>query len=199
MDDKIKFSPNVILLDVTFLNELVSNARTFLSVRLGRELPDVDLPSWLTYLALDAGLREGDNEIQVLLVHDEATRKMKCCLPAELESLNGMACRTPLGEFIFSCVTTAQITDCEHLFLDLQTLAMDSADVQCLMLVPYHPRYGEQVEEELRKCLKEKSGEERLKAVYFTMSQPEKPLPCRWDYVIYSLAKAFGISADEMN
>ena len=69
MENNVKFSKNVILVDVSFLDETVSDIKSFLGERLGRTLPDVDLPAWLSYLALDAGLREGDNEIQVLLVH----------------------------------------------------------------------------------------------------------------------------------
>ena len=58
MEDKIKFPANVILIDVAFLNEVVYGAKNFLEGKLGRKLPDVDLPAWLSYLALDAGLRE---------------------------------------------------------------------------------------------------------------------------------------------
>ena len=69
MEDKIKFPANVILIDVAFLNEVVYGAKNFLEGKLGRKLPDVDLPAWLSYLALDAGLREQENEVEVLLVH----------------------------------------------------------------------------------------------------------------------------------
>ena len=62
MEDKIKFPANVILIDVAFLNEVVYGAKNFLEGKLGRKLPDVDLPAWLSYLALDAGLREQENQ-----------------------------------------------------------------------------------------------------------------------------------------
>ena len=52
MEDKIKFPANVILIDVAFLNEVVYGAKNFLEGKLGRKLPDVDLPAWLSYLAL---------------------------------------------------------------------------------------------------------------------------------------------------
>ena len=80
--------------------------KSFLGERLGRTLPDVDLPAWLSYLALDAGLREGDNEIQVLLVHGGEVSALPHCRPADLKELDGVACRTPLGEFAFSRVNT---------------------------------------------------------------------------------------------
>ena len=44
MNDEIKFPANVILIDVAFLNETVCSAKNFLENKLGRKLPDIDLP-----------------------------------------------------------------------------------------------------------------------------------------------------------
>lgn len=198
MNEQIKFSPNVLLIDVSFINQFVAASKQMLSERLGRTLPDLDLPAWLTYLALDAGLREGDNEVQVLLVHDVSTRRLQACQPADLESLNGMACRTPLGEFLFSCVTPADIATREELFLDLMTLAQDSADVQCLGLLPSHPEYGRKMEEELAKLLADKDAEVCRKVLYFTLSQPSPEWKFRTDFATFSLLKAFGVKAEEL-
>ncbi len=88
MENNVKFSKNVILVDVSFLDETVSDIKSFLGERLGRTLPDVDLPAWLSYLALDAGLREGDNEIQVLLVHGGEVSALPHCRPADLKELD---------------------------------------------------------------------------------------------------------------
>ena len=118
MEDKIKFPANVILIDVAFLNEVVYGAKNFLEGKLGRKLPDVDLPAWLSYLALDAGLREQENEVEVLLVHTPAADVLKCCEPSDVNKLNHQACRTPLGEFTFSSVTSSGLVSTEELFLD---------------------------------------------------------------------------------
>lgn len=198
MEDKVKFSENVILIDVAFLNEIVCNAKNVLSARIGRPLPDIDLPAWLSYLALDAGLREGNNEIQVLMVRDDASAELKCCIPSDLDQLDGMACRTPLGEFMFAPVSAADIVTSEQLYLDLMNLALDSAEVKRLMLVPFHPLYGDRVEEALQKFFKGKNKEECSKALYFVMEEPLQPILCSWDHIIYSIAKAFGIQSDEL-
>lgn len=199
MEDKVKFSENVILIDITFLNEIAYDAKRFFGAGLGRELSDVDLPAWLSYLALDAGLREGDNEIQVLLVHDDASGILKCCVPSELDKLNGMACRTPLGEFLFASVPASGMVSCEELYLDLMNLALDSSEVKRLMLVPYHPLYGNRVGEGLHKYFNGKSDEERKRALFFVIEEPAKPLPCPWDSVLFSLSRAFGIKSEEMH
>lgn len=198
MDDKIKFPANVILIDVAFLNETVYGAKNFLGGKLGRKLPDIDLPAWLSYLALDAGLREQGNEVEVLLVHTQAGHVLRCCEPSDVDNLNQQACRTPLGEFVFSSVTSSGLVSTEALFLDLMNLALDSADVKCLMLLPFHQVYGNGVEEKLAGFFKDKSEEERGRAVYFTLEDPLEPVYCRLEPVFYSLAHAFGIKPDEL-
>jgi hypothetical protein len=176
----------------------VYGARNFLEGKLGRKLPDVDLPAWLSYLALDAGLREQENEVEVLLVHTPAADVLKCCEPSDVNKLNHQACRTPLGEFAFSSVTSSGLVSTEELFLDLMNLALDSADVKCLMLLPFHQVYGNGVEEKLAGFFKDKSEEERGKAVYFITEEPLSPVYCRLEPVFYSLAHAFGIKSDEL-
>lgn len=195
----MKFSENVILIDVDFINEVACHAKKFLSEKVGRELPEIDLLAWLSYIALDAGLREGDNEIQVLLLRDKNVHDLKCCEPSDLDSLDGMACRTPLGEFSFSCVTPAGIAYCEELFLDLMNLLLDSADVKRLMLVPFHSLYGHWVEEGLRKYFNGKSEEELGKAFYFITEELLQPVPCRSDSIAYSLTQALGVKSDELH
>ena len=199
MMNDVKFSKNVILIDVAFVNEVIAQSKKPMEEQLGRELPNIDLPAWLSYLALDAGLREGDNEIQVLLVHDEGTHTLNCCEPTDLDGLDGMACRTPLGEFVFSTVCPARITNTEDLFLDLMNLTLDSADVECLMLLPFHPSYGDRVEDGLYKFFKGKSKEKCDKAVYFLMDKLLEPLPCRSEFVAYSVLHAFGIKSEDLN
>lgn len=200
MEKNIKFSANVILVDVSFLDETVSNIKSFLAERLGRELPDMDLPAWFTCLALDAGLREGDNEIQVLLVHDGEMPVLPHCCPANLKELDGMACRTSLGELVFSCVNTAGMVTSADLFLDLMNLALDSADVKRLSLVPFHRLYADRVEEELRKFFdkKEEKGEADCQALYFMMAAPQTPVPCVCDSVLYSLSHVLGVQPEEL-
>lgn len=197
-DNNIRFSENVILIDVAFLNEIVFSIKNTLESRLGRKLPHVDLPAWLSYLVLDSGLRDKDNEVEVILVHDQVSHTLNCCEPSALDNLDNMACRTPLGEFLFSSVSSSGIVSAEDLYLDLMNLALNSADVKCLMLLPFHPSYSEKVEDALYDFFKGKNEEERKKAVYFTMEEPLKSVCCRCERVFYSLAHAFGINSDDL-
>lgn len=197
-NNKVKFSENVILLDAAFLNEVVAGVRTWMESELDRALPLLDLPGWLNLLALDAGIQTDGNDIQVILVHDEANRQLKCCEPSDLSALEGMACRIPIGELSFSCVNPAGITDCGDLFVDLMSLALDSAEVKHLALVPYMRAYGDRVDEQLRKYFDEKEEGENRQAILFTLGQPAAPVNYTWDFVSFSLAGALGIKPEEL-
>ncbi len=195
---EIQFAANVMLLDVGFLNDTASKLKAVLEDRLERSLPEMDLVKWLSYVALDSGLRGGDNEIQVFLLHDVGETTLEGCLPDSLSELDGKACRDALGEFVFYGVNPAQIVDKEHLFADLMALAIDSEDVKRLMLIPHHTNYGGGVEAALCQLAEEKEGNPFGKAIYFALQPPMEALPCRIDSIIYSLAQTFEINPDEL-
>ncbi|MDO4164534.1 MAG: L-selectin [Bacteroides sp.] len=198
MENKVKFSENVFLIDTAYLNVLSATIQKMMGEAVGRTLPNLDLPAWLTYLALDAGIQEGANEIQVILMRDEATHTLPCCEPSDLDALQTMACRTSVGEFSFSCATTARLVSGEELFLDLTTLALDAADVKHLLLFPSQPDYGEKLRETLNNLLKDKTEDERQKVICFSLEKPQSPLCYRWDSPAFSVARAFGLRAEEL-
>ena len=159
------------------------------------EALDLDVASDFLLVAC---VREGVYEVEVFFVHSHVGLFRRCCEPSDVDKLNHQACRTPLGEFAFSSVTSSGFVSTEELFLDLMNLALDSADVKCLMLLPFHQVYGSRVEEKLAGFFKDKSEEEKGKAVYFTLEEPMEPVHCRWEPVIYSLAHVLGIKSDEL-
>lgn len=198
MEQKVNFAENVAVIDVAFLNEIVSNSRSFLEKKIGRTLPPLDLVGWLECLAWDAGIETMDNEMQIILVHDESCHTLRHCEPSDLDNLDGKACRTKVGEMAFHCVTPARITNPEELFLDLMTLALDAKEVKRLLLVPFQPLYGDRVEDGLRKFFRGKEEKEWDKAIYFTLEEPMEPAGFRWELVFYSLGHALGIKPDEL-
>ena len=62
MEQKIKFAPNVILIDASYLDQTVKGMSTYFAPLVNRELPEADLPLLLECLSLDAGMQLGDNE-----------------------------------------------------------------------------------------------------------------------------------------
>ena len=72
MEQKIKFAPNVILIDASYLDQTVKGMSTYFAPLVNRELPEADLPLLLECLSLDAGMQLGDNETQVIFIYDSA-------------------------------------------------------------------------------------------------------------------------------
>lgn len=194
----IKFSENVVLLDVAFLNGWVSNVRQIMGERLGRELPRLDLVEWLTCLLLDAGVRGEGNEVQVLLLHAAGgDKKLECCVPDSLAELDGKACATPLGEFSFACVTAEGLATDEHLYFDLLTLLLNSENLKTLLLLPSAEVADEKLEDLMVQAKKDMGAgaEKNLQCTHwFRMAPPEHELPCQWCLVTYSLAYMLDIN-----
>ena len=65
MNDKpqIKLSETVVLIDAAFLNFVITDMKGYFEETLRRSLQDIDLSMLTTYLTLDAGITEGNNEV----------------------------------------------------------------------------------------------------------------------------------------
>lgn len=198
MEKNITFAANVLLLDVTFLNETIYRAKQFLAERLERDLPETDLIDWLVCIALDSGLRGENHEVQILLVADEDTQLLPGCIPSALKELDGNACRTLLGEFSFSVVPSAGLVSRDRLYNELVQLALDAKEVKRLILVPQFHAYGEDLAKALRDFCEEKEEEEVEKAICFVMEEPETALKCKVDLLPFSLMHVWGIAPEDL-
>ncbi len=192
MSEKIHLSENVLLIDVAFLNFVMSDLKRYFEPLLKRQLPDVDFSELSTYLALDAGITEGTNEIQTLLVYDDESAALENCSPSNLkEELNGVAFTNQFGEFSFASVPCADMVSREDLYLDLLHIVLDSADVKKLILISFNEEYGAKVTE----ALKDVQGKE---IVQFRMNEPEEVVNYQWEMLAYPVMQAFGIKGEEL-
>lgn len=198
----IKFADHVVLLDVAFLDGMVRSVREVMERRLGRELPPLDLAEWITCLLLDAGLRGGGNDMQVLLVQaGKQGGRLDGCLPGSLDELDGKACATPLGECAFTVVTDEGLPTGTHLFFDLMTLLLNDTRLHTLVLVPSAEQPDGEVENvmvQLRKDMGEEAGKALSRTHWFRLTPPQGALPCQWCPVAGSLAYVLGIREDEL-
>lgn len=198
--DKVQFAPHLLLLDVRILSETLCTVRRVLSARLGRTLPDLDLVSWLDYIALDAGLRPGtQGEIQLLLVTHDLHTPLPGVVPSSLAELDGRACTSTLGEWSFAVVSSAHLTSGQALFTDLMELALDASEVRTLLLLPYPDgQPAEDVATRLSKIYDPNQPEQKGKqVVYFHLQPLSRPLPCPTESIVFSLMKALGIREEE--
>ena len=91
MAENVKLAENVILVDVAYFNDVVKDLKRYFELQLGRPLQNIYVEEWASYLALDSGVRDKDNNIEVLFVHDSQTNKLLHCDPSDLnKDLNGV-------------------------------------------------------------------------------------------------------------
>ena len=73
------WSSNLILVDADYLDRVVFDMTVHFEPVIGRSLPQADLCHWLDCIALDGGLREGANEVQVVFIHSSRFRWKTLC------------------------------------------------------------------------------------------------------------------------
>ena len=98
--EELKTDEFVILIDAAYLDEVGHSMNGYFSYIVKRKLPKADLPALVEGLALDAGIRPGDNHIQIILVYPKGMKTFSFCEPSDLnEELHCVAFRSNLGEF----------------------------------------------------------------------------------------------------
>lgn len=189
MEHKITLPEIVLIADASYYNFIVNDVRKYYEKKLNRTLPVIDLTQFVTALALDAGIGKGNHETQLMWIYDEGETCLSCTQPADLpKELDGTAFRNMLGEFAFAGVPCSGMVSRENLFLDLLSIAADSAEVKKIIVIP-HEEYGAKVTEALQKI-------EKKEIVEFAMAMRSNPkYDCK--SLIFPLIHAFGIKGDE--
>lgn len=191
-ENKIKLSENVVLIDVAFLNFVVTDLKKYFETILGRSLRVIDLSELTMYLTLDSGLEGRENNVQFLFVYDQESTKLESCIPSDLkEELNGKAFDCKFGEYTFASVSSEGMVTREELFLDLLNIVADSKDVKRMIVVSFNEEYGDRVTEVLNKI-------EEKTVMQFRMDEPEYSVKFRWDMLAYPVMQALGIKGDEL-
>lgn len=193
MDKKIKLAETVFLVDTAYLNFMLVNLKGFLENQVNRKLSDISMADLFTYLALDAGLEEGEKVIQIILVADDSSSRIKFAIPSDLKKdLDGVAFDSSLGEFAFASAFTEGMVSREDLFLDILNIVTESKDVKELIVLSFDDEYGGKVFEKLNDKDLDKI------VTQFRMREPEKEVNYKWDMLVFPLMKAFGIEGSEI-
>ena len=186
-----QWSENVIIVDADYVDKVAFNLIVNFERMLERRIPQADITKWVECIALDGGLRQGDNQTQVLLVYDKPV--MENIKPGSLDDeLNGKAFSGNIGEFCFSSIPVEEMTDKEHLFCDALMHICSSKEVKRVMVVPNAEKYYEGV----KRSLKDVDDEKRI--TMFAM-QPMSGGNFRQEILGYSLMAALGISSRELD
>ena len=185
------WSPNLILVDADYLDEMVTGVRSHFQTVIGRQIPSADLCQWLDCIALDGGLREGKQEIQCVFLHSKEKERFQQIVPAHFENeLNGKAFEDYVGEFILQSFPVERVVSQADFFVESLEAALASSDVKRVMVVGDMENYGEKVTKKL--------AEDHGKEVIVFSLRPEEGKGYTSENIAFPLLAALGIRGDEL-
>lgn len=192
MTPDINLSKNIILVDASYIDKIAFDLTVNFERMLMRRIPKADLAHWLDCVALDGGLTTGDNEIQVIFIHDKTSKALDNFAPATFETeIHGKAFKDNLGEFsMLAYPVEKNITTKEFFFLDTLTVLLDSEKVEKVMVIADMEEYGSAVRNELKK--------NKDKSVTLFAMEPQMGTGFSQQILGYSIMSALGIRGDEL-
>ena len=188
-----RWSENVILVDADYVDKVAFNLIVNFERMLGRRIPQADIARWIDCVALDGGIREGEHETQVVLIHQKGKQGLENFAPSTYEELDGKAFKDHLGEFAINAYPIEPIAG-EDFFTEVLSLVTAQKEVKRVMVIPNLEE--DTIYNKVREALRQVDDEEK-RVTLFAM----QPLPggnYRQEILGYSLMAALGIRADEI-
>lgn len=191
---KEKWSENVIIADADYIDRVAFDLTVNFERMIGRRIPKADMARWVDCIALDGGIREGEHDTHVVLIHSKQRQCMDNFAPSAYDGeLHGKAFHDNLGEFTISAFPIEDIVSGSDFFLDAVAMVAAQKEVKRLMLIPDAEREG--MYDDLRHALRKVDDEKRV--TVFTM-QPMQGGNFRQEILGYSIMNALGIRAEEL-
>ena len=185
--ENINWAENVVLVDGDYLDKVAFDLTVNFERMLERRIPQADLPHWIDCIALDGGLREGDNNVQVMFIHQKGS--LKNFNPSGYEEINRKAFKDTIAEFEMSAYPVENIVSKDDFFIQVLGLLKNEKEIKRLMIVPDIANINN-VKHELRDA-------DEKNITVFAM-QPITGGNFRQEILGYSLMSALGITASEI-
>lgn len=188
-----KWCDNLIIVDADYLDKLTFDLTVNFERIIGRRIPKADLARWIDCIALDGGIREGENTIQVIFIHGKDRKQLENFIPGSyVDDISGKAFKDHLGEFMLGAYPVEEMVSTEDYFVQTVELACSQPEVKRVMLIP-----GENtpIYQQLRPLLSRLNGDKQV--TLFSM-QPLEGGKFFQEILGYSLLNALGIRADEI-
>lgn len=133
-----KWSENVILIDADYVDKVAFNLIVNFERMLNRPIPKAGMALWADCVSLDGGLREGDNQTQVVLIHSKGKQQMDNFEPSNFATdLSGKAFKDHLGEFIFDAYPVEEdLVSQGDFFIDALQMITAQKEVKRVMVIP---------------------------------------------------------------
>lgn len=190
----VAWSENVIIVDGDYIDHVAFNLIVNFERMIGRRIPKADVAKWLDCVALDGGVRAGEEQTQVVFVHDKRQIKLENFAPSLYEEeLNGKAFKDNLGEFLISSYPVEEVVSKEDFISDILTTVCSQKEVKRIMLIPDVEK--ENVYARIRSTLQYVDDDKRI--TLFSM-QPMPGGNFHQEILGYSLMCALGIKAEEI-
>jgi hypothetical protein len=186
-------SENVILVDADYVDKVAFNLIVNFERMIGRRIPQADMAKWIDCIALDGGIREGEQETQVILLHAKQKKTMDNFTPGSFEELSGKAFKDHLGEFLINAYPIENIVSSEQQFLDTLQLICTQEAVKRMMVIPNAE--DSNIYNKVRETLRKTDSDKRI--TVFAM-QPMTGGNFQQEILGYSLMAALGIRAEEV-
>lgn len=193
-EKQVIWNENVVIADADYIDKVAFNLIVNFERMLNRRIPQADLARWIDCIALDGGIREGDNHVQVILVHAKQREALANFRPSHYDTeLNGMAFKDHLGEFAISAFPTEPLVTQQEFLLDILSMACVQECVKRIMLIADTSQMLDKVKGMLKTV-----DDEKKRITLFDM-QPLTPGPYRQEILGYSLMNAMGIKSEEFS
>lgn len=188
-----KWSENVIIADADFIDNVAFNLIVNFERMIGRRIPKADMPRWIDCIALDGGVREGDNETQVVLIHSKKSTGLQNFMPSSFaDELDGKAFKDHLGEFVINSYPVEDMVSKDDFIADAVKIASGQKQVRRLMVITSDDACYDKVRQALRHV-----DDDDKRITLFAM-QPMPGGNFRQEILGYSLMNALGIHSDEI-
>lgn len=186
-----KWLSNVVLVDADYVDRVAFDLIVNFERMLGRRIPPADLGHWLDCIALDGGLRPGDNAVQAVFIHDKGKTRMDNFTPADLATeLDGKAFTDRLGEFTLHAFAVEDVVSKPDFMAQALDDICHGEAVERVMVVADMDAYGT--------MMKAVCTSHRDKDITLFAMQPLTGRGFAQEILGYSLMSALGISGDEL-
>ncbi len=188
-----QWSENVIVADADFIDKVAFDLTVNFERMLMRRIPKADFAKWLDCVALDGGVREGKNSVQVILIYNKDKKEFDNFSPSLIkEELNGKAFADNLGEFIISAYPVESLIDKADFIAEISQIICSQKEVKRAMIVADDNDAYDKVRLALRRI-----DDDGKRITLFAM-QPMQGGNFRQEILGYSLMSALGIKGDEI-
>ena len=186
-------SENVILIDAEYADEVAFNLSVMFERMLERRIPKADLAHWLDCVALDGGISQGENDIQIVFIYKKGNESLRNFTPANYsKEINGKAFKDNIGEFTMEAYPVENdVTDTGNFYVDTLQVILNSKDVKNAILIPNMEQYGGMVKDTLRK------NDQKKNTTLLSM-EPQMGTGFNQQILGYSIMSALGIRSDEI-